>query len=171
MSAGIPSKVQLSMIPSVVGPGTSDLTNWFEYAWNEEGGGIAIQPVFDGQDHWVIACRVRGHSEEGESKGGRFYTQTQYLTQKASDYNTRSVWGLFHTLDAQPMTEHNKNLPEVHLNKNSVVLKENWLERIRPFLRYNLSKIPFAVKSAKFSLAEISELFHLVHSILPKTLA
>ena len=115
--------------------------------WNEEGGGIAIQPVFDGQDHWVVAGRVRGRSEEGESKGGRFYTQTQYLTQKASDYNTRSVWGLFHTLDAQPMTEPNKNLPELALNTQPVVLQENWLERIRPFYDTIFRRFPFCTIS------------------------
>ena len=97
-SKGIPDTIQLAMRPSVVGPGTSDLTNWFEYTWNEEGGGIAIQPIFDNQSVWVVAGRVRGRSEQGEGSGGRYYTQTHYLTQKACDYETHSVVHLFDVL-------------------------------------------------------------------------
>ena len=48
MSVGIPPQIQYAMIPTTTGPGTSDLTNWYEYVWNEEGGGIAIHQVYDG---------------------------------------------------------------------------------------------------------------------------
>ena len=48
MSVGIPPQIQYVMIPTTTGSGTSDLTNWYEYVWNAEGGGIAIHQVYDG---------------------------------------------------------------------------------------------------------------------------
>lgn len=170
MSHGIPSALQRMMTPSIVGPGTSDLTKWNEYIWNEQGG-VAIQPIFVDGESWVVAGRIRGRSEKGEDKVGRYYTQAHYVTIPAKDYSPLSIFGLNKQLQANPMIEKDMALPELRIPIHERPLEEKWLEKIAPLLRITLSGIPFSIFTKRLSIQELTDVLQLVHLALPKALA
>ena len=170
-SPDIPERVIASMVPSIIGPGISDLTNWNSYIWNEQKGGIAIQSILCDDEPWVVACRVRGRSEGGEGKQGRFYTQAHYLTIPAAGFSPSSIIELADTLIANPMTQKEAQLPHLVLEKKPRELPLNWLERISVLLEILLSGLPLSIQNTKLSMREIEELFHIVFSALPLSLA
>jgi hypothetical protein len=170
-SIGIPLQVKDAMRPTNVGPGVSDMTDWNEYLWNDEGGGFAIQPVLNNGTPWIVAGRIRGRSESGEKRHGRMYVQGHYISQAVEDFTPLSIKGISAVLKADPMQELDESLPFLSVNSADLPLEEGWLEKISVILVGVMSGVPIGIKSTKLPLEKFFTLFQTISCALPPCLS
>ena len=113
----VPSDITPLLSPSRLGPGISDLTNWSLYPWIEIGG-VSIEYVMSDDEPWLIVCRARGRSEQGEGKAGRWYTQAHYLMMRAKDFSPVSLLSVFDHVRARPMLKRDFSLPCISIQES-----------------------------------------------------
>ena len=94
VSHPVPESFKTVMVPSVLGIGNNDRTNWREFTWHETGG-MTIQVREHGGQHFMIGGKIIGRSESGSALG-RMYTEAHYACLPLSEHQFPSVLGLYH---------------------------------------------------------------------------
>lgn len=170
VSPSVPEAFKTVMVPSVLGIGNNDRTNWREFTWHKTGGMTLQVQEYQG-DRYIIAGKISGRSESGRALG-RMYTEAHYACIPASEHAFPSVLGLYQTLHTTPqIKDASVELPTLEIQHASVELSENWLEFVAPVLRILLSGLSLSIKTTRRKMPEMVEFVHTVQSCLPNTLA
>ena len=159
------------MTPDSTGIGTNDRTDWREYTWLDDGGGIVTRIHSHNNELLIIAGRICGRTESGK-RLGRMYTEGHYACLPVSQHQFPTTLGLLQALHTTPQLQSsNFTLPLLDVESVSISLPENWIDLISPVLKVLLSGIPLSIKTTKRSLQELTAFVHIVQSCLPNTLA
>ena len=115
------------MVPSVLGIGNNDRTNWREFTWHEAGG-MTIQVREHGGQHFMIGGKIIGRSESGKALG-RMYTESHYACLLISEHQFPSTMGLYKALHTTPQIEDQPfELPNLQVQSVSVDLEKiGWI--------------------------------------------
>ena len=84
VSNSVPESFKTVMVPSVLGIGNNDRTNWREFTWHETGG-MTIQVRENAGQHYMIGGKIIGRSESGSALG-RMYTEAHYACLPLSEH-------------------------------------------------------------------------------------
>ena len=170
-SPDIPEALLLEMSAQTTGIGNSDQTNWREFTWNKEGGGLVVRVVHHDGVPYVIAGKIRGRPESGERRLGRMYVQAHYMCTRASDTEFPFLMALHHHLQASPqLVGSPKDLDTIPASCVDISLPDNWLALITPLIRVLLSNQPLSIKTTKRSMDEMVQVAYIVQCALPHTL-
>ena len=153
------------MVPSVLGIGNNDRTNWREFTWHETGG-MTIQVRESAGQHYAIGGKIIGRSESGSALG-RMYTEAHYACLPLSEHQFPSIV-LYQALHTSPqILGHPFELPNLQVENVSVDLEDNWLDFVAPVLRILLSGLPLSIKTTRRKMQEMVEFVHIVQSCRP----
>ena len=156
VSNSIPESFKTVMVPSVLGIGNNDRTNWREFTWHETGG-MTIQVRESEGQHYVIGGKIIGRSESGSALG-RMYTEAHYACLPISEHQFPSVLGLYKALHTTPqIVDHSFELPNLQVERVSVDLEDNWMDFVAPVLRILLSGLPLSIKTTRRKMEEMVE--------------
>lgn len=170
-SSTIDKTLQTHLTPATVGLGTNDRTNWREYTWFDEGGGMVTQIHEHNGDLLLLAGKVCGRTESGK-KLGRIYTEAHYAVLPITEHQFPTTMGLFQALHTTPQLQgSNPILPPLEVKSIDLPLPNNWLALVTPVVKILLSGLPLSIKTTKRSLQEMATFIHIVQSCLPNTLA
>lgn len=169
-SKNFPSALETLCRPSEVG--FDDRFPWKNYHWLDKGG-LVVTPVRVGGLPYIIAARIRGRSEDGEGKEGRFFTQAHYLVTLAREYHFGVIPQLDSLMKAEPMTRKDMDMPEVMTQTSYLVerLAPNELEEVFPVLEVIASGLPISIQNVEKPLSDFLELFTKCLACLPGTLS
>ena len=148
-SSDIDQSLYTYLTPASVGIGSNDRTDWREYTWLDEGGGMVTEVHHD--QSLIVAGKVCGRTETGK-KLGRMYTESHYAILPLNKYQYPTTLGLFKSLQTTPhIAGDDFTLPSLSIPNISLALPDNWLALVTPVLKIILSGSPFSIKTTKRS--------------------